>query len=223
MRILHSKKLIFISKPRCGSTSIRRLLDSKMVNGDEYSDYGNENPRLHPHMSLPSIMEYLADTKGNCSDYQAFIFTRNPLAMLWSYYKYFKPDNNFRYNYNKDHNPDIISSYHDWLLNGKVGIGEWGKLCPSFISNTDFTPLSLEAHICNSENRKLNVKIFQLEKINECSEWLSDFFNEKLNVAELNKSERSMIPPIEGDALARVIECFPLESKLYNLNKVPGL
>jgi hypothetical protein len=217
MRILHSKKLIFVSKPRCGSTSIRRLLDSKMKEGDEYSDFGNENPRLHPHMSLPSILEYLTDTKGDCSDYQSFIFTRNPMAMLWSYYKYFKPDANFRYNYNKDHNPNDLSSYNDWLLHGKVGIGEWGKLCPSFISNTDFTPLSLEAHICDKDNNKLDVQVFQLEALNRCSEWLSQIFNEKLEIAELNKSEQSLIPPIAEEALARIVKCFPSESELYKL------
>jgi hypothetical protein len=217
MRILHSKKLIFVSKPRCGSTSIRRLLDSKMKEGDEYSDFGNENPRLHPHMSLPSIFEYITDTKGDCSDYQAFIFTRNPIEMLWSYYKYFKPDSNFRYNYNKNHNPTVLSSYNDWLLDGKVGIGEWGKLCPSFISNTDFTPLSLEAHICDKDNNKADVQVFQLEALNRCSEWLSEIFNEKLEISELNKSEKSLIPPIEEDALARIVKCFPSESELYKL------
>jgi hypothetical protein len=217
MRILHSKKLIFVSKPRCGSTSIRRLLDSKMKEGDEYSDFGNENPRLHPHMSLPSIFEYLTDTKGDCSDYQSFIFTRNPMAMLWSYYKYFKPDANFLYNYNKDHNPNDLSSYNDWLLNGKVGIGEWGGHCPSFISNTNFTPLSLEAHICDKDNNKLNVQVFQLEALNRCSEWLSELFNEKLEISELNKSEQSLIPPVAEEALARIVKCFPSESELYKL------
>ncbi|MFT6906959.1 MAG: hypothetical protein ACJAS1_003632 [Oleiphilaceae bacterium] len=218
MRILHSRKLIFISKPRCGSTSVRRFLDSMMQPGDEYSDYGYENPALHPHMSGPAVHAYLQKKGIYFTDYQTFTITRNPIDMLWSYFNYFKPDINSNYYYSPIYDKDNLSNFEHWIECGRVGIGEWRIYCPSYINDTNFSPLSLEAHNIDKEGRKHIDKIFTLEGIDECAEWLSGIFNCDVNIDAINTSNSANRPLVSSDALVRIINDFPAESELYKIS-----
>ena len=68
--------------------------------------------------------------------------------MLKSYYFYFQPDINSKYNYQQEYNPKKKISLLHWLLTGNVGMApEWKKYAPSCIARDEnFTTLSLEAH-----------------------------------------------------------------------------
>lgn len=220
MRILHSKKLIFISKPRCGSTSVRHFLDSQMQPGDEKCDYGNEfpeSPELHPHMSAPAVHNYLHKKGFNVLEYTTFTVTRHPLAMLWSYYNYFKPDINFQYNYSPTYQANQLSDFEHWLYHGCVGIGLWKKYCPDYITDQNFSPLSIEAHANNQDNVSLINKVFKLEQLVECKVWLKAFFGEKIDIDTINQSKSIQLTELPESIVKKLRSEFPLETRLYNM------
>ena len=220
MRILHSKKLIFISKPRCGSTSIRRFLDSKMLKGDEKCDYGNEYPEypeLHPHMSAPAVHAYLEAKGIDITEYTTFTITRNPIDMLWSYYKYFKPDINFNYNYSKDYQSDSLICFEEWLESGYVGIGLWREFCPKSIVSSNFTPLSLEAHCFDNNSNMCIDKVFKIEELGICVDWLESIMGCIINIPAMNSSGSSRMPPISMRLQEIIMKQFPLEKQMYDL------
>lgn len=220
MRILHSKKLIFISKPRCGSTSVRRFLDSQMIAGDEKCDYGNEfpdKPELHPHMSAPAVREYLISKGIDVNEYTTFTITRHPLSMLWSYFNYFKPDIDFQYNYSKSYKVGQLAEFESWLEYGRVGIGLWRVYCPDYITNQDFSPLSLEAHANNKDNVNLIDKVFKLEQLNEFTEWLKAYFGEKIDIGAINQSIPTKIPKLKIGIINKIRKEFTLECRLYDM------
>jgi hypothetical protein len=219
MRILHSKKLIFISKPRCGSTSIRRFLDSQMLPGDEKCDYGTEfpeRPELHPHMSAPAIYDYLKKKGVDTTGYITFTVTRHPLDMLWSYFNYFKPDLNSYYNYSPKYDAENRGSFNEWLLTGFVGIGIWKKFCHPSIHTNDFTPLSLEAHSNDVNNIPYIDKVFKLENLSECVAWLELYFGNKINIDTTNRSGANNIPTIDEKLVKKLCVQFPAESEMYS-------
>ncbi|WOT06297.1 hypothetical protein [Shewanella youngdeokensis] len=220
MRILHSKKLIFISKPRCGSTSVRRFLDSQMQEGDEKCDYGNEfpnMPELHPHMSAPAVHSYLCKKGVDVDKYTTFTITRHPVAMLWSYYNYFKPDVNYRYNYSPEYQSAQLLDFSCWLKHGHVGIGLWREFCPDFITGNDFSPLSLEAHANDKNNINLIDKVFKLESLSECEAWLGDFFDINVDIDAVNQSDSTRMPKLSEELLDKVRSEFAVESILYKI------
>jgi len=220
MRILHSKKLIFISKPRCGSTSVRRFLDSKMMPGDEKCDYGNEYPgypELHPHMSAPAVLAYLKAKGVDTAHYTTFTITRNPIAMLWSYYKYFKPDINYNYNYSKNYQKDSLVSFEKWLENGYVGIGLWKEFCPAFVVSSNFSPLSLEAHSLDNDSNACIDKVFKIEELDDCVNWLKSIFGGEVSIPEINASGVSKIPEISKMLKENLLKQFPMETDYYGL------
>ena len=220
MRILHSKKLIFISNPRCGSTSIRLFIDSIMLPGDEKCDHGNQYPEmpiLHPHMSAPAVAHYLNSKGIDIGEYQVFTITRNPIDMLWSYYNYFKPDINSNYNYSPKYKSAQLADFEYWLEHGQVGIGLWRKYCPDYITDTNFTPLSLEAHANNNKNNNLINKVFKLEELSDCRIWLEEYLGMNVDIGSHNGSKSTQIPVVSPDTLRKLKQNFKLESSLYNL------
>ncbi len=106
MRVLFSKRLVFISKPRCGSTSIRRHLEPHISekSGDFAVDCANTVPHFHPHDTAPYVQVKLAELYPQHPELTYFMTIRNPVDMLWSYYRFFKSDANCQYNYHPDWN-----------------------------------------------------------------------------------------------------------------------
>ncbi len=216
MRILHSKKLVFVSKPRCGSTSVRGLLTQNMEPGDVKIDVPDHDLGLHPHMSATSIKEHLRKTDKNPSDYFFFTVTRDPLDMLWSYYKYFKPDYSSRFNYDPKHNAEQSMPFQDWLVDGKVGIGRyWKRHVPDFVTEENLSPLSLEAHICNKQS-KIDVDAwYKIEDIKECADMLSDKLRVNAIIPTLNRSHDENRPTINESTIEKIAPQFPIEMMVY--------
>ena len=83
---------------------------------------------------------------------------------------------------------------------------DWGMgvyIVPSYINDTNFSPLSLEAHNIDKEGRKHIDKIFTLESIGECARWLSGILNCDVNIDSLNTSNSANRPLVSSDGLAR--------------------
>ena len=215
MRILHSKKLVYVSKPRCGSTSIRRILDKHMVDGDISCDWAGQFEDLHPHMSGPAIWHYL-DNKGLDADkYSFFTVTRNPLDMLWSCYKYFEPDVNNRYNFDKGHTLQAMS-FDDWVMHGRLGLGvTWRDYVPPIITENNLTPLALETFILDQNSHQLVNHIFKMEERTKTIEWLSSVLGKKIKDVKVNMSKEISMPPVSDRLMDRIKVMFPLETEMY--------
>ncbi|USI28216.1 hypothetical protein ACD631_17905 [Alteromonas macleodii] len=159
------------------------------------------------------------ENKGkNVSQYSFFTVTRHPIEMLWSYYKYFQPDENCFYNFNPQHNPSNLMQFEYWLQKGHVGVGKyWKDFVPSFVTGEDFSSLSLEAHICNAENKVDVDKVFYLEELGDIRLWLSEFFDVEINIPSVNNSDNRRAPLISKEILDILRPQFPLEFRHYNI------
>ena len=82
MRISHKHHFIFLSNPRCGSTSIRKILD-------RYSDIESDDrgPYYH-HISAPNLRKQFIEMGWVWEDYYSFTTIRNPWARMLSAYKF---------------------------------------------------------------------------------------------------------------------------------------
>ncbi len=220
MRVLFSQKLIAISKPRCGSTSVRRMLD-KLMNiekGDIAVDVANQRPPFHPHHTAPYLKQLLVEQGYNIDGMTTFIFTRNPVEMLWSYYKFFKPDLTSLYNFSVGWNADNAMDFEDWIQKGRLGMNAGAlALAPVWVSTSDLTPLSLEAHVETRNGQHEVDKIFKIEEIDKFGDWLKERTGQQLPVRHVNGSGASAVPSLSDDILAKVRQMFPLESQLYGV------
>jgi len=167
-------------------------------------------------MSATAVKKYLEKKGIDSSEYKFFTVTRHPLEMLWSYFKYFKPDSSCRYNFNENHDSNNLMSFENWLENGHVGIGKyWIDYVPSFVTGKDFTPLSLEAHICN-ESGSIDVdQVFYLESLNDVESWLGNFFENPVEIPKVNGTEASDLPMITDKVLVELRKQFPMENEYY--------
>ncbi len=220
MRVLFSCGLIAISKPRCGSTSVRQTLDDlvDLKYGDIVVDSADECPPYHPHLSAPRLKELLIENDYSISKMMTLITTRNPVDMLWSYFHYFAPDEFGYYNYDRGWDSHAPITFERWVISGRVGMDAGAQaLAPDWISTENLTPLNLEAHV---ENRHGGIEVdhvFLLEEIDKFASWLSNFTNRKILLRHVNESRRGDVPKIGNEVRGRIIEMFPKESAIYAL------
>lgn len=119
MRISHKYKFVFISKPRCASTTIRKILDP-------FSDIQSTASTPYHHHSTALELKVHFDSMGwKWQDYFVFTTVRNPWNMMVSYYSYFRPDINGIYNFeqlrdSRTYQPDNPISFRNWILTGKT-------------------------------------------------------------------------------------------------------
>ena len=83
MRISLGKRVVFLSNPRCGSGSIRTMLDP-------WSDIkGAKGGPVHRHACLRSVERYLAETGAPpLKEFSIFTTVRNPWARVVSIYHF---------------------------------------------------------------------------------------------------------------------------------------
>lgn len=218
MRILHSQKIVFVSKPRCGSTSVRRFLTSRMEEGDIAVDVPDHTLGLHPHMSSPAIHAWMRVRGFDPAEYYTFTVIRNPIEMLWSYYNYFRPDRNSNYTFSPGYDESSPMEFAHWLSEGKVGIGAyWSNFVPAFVQAGNLSPLSLEAHACDREGRMCLDGVFRIEDTERLGSFLSGTLRMEGDLPVRNKSRHASLPDITSDIVDHVLRQFPLETALYDL------
>lgn len=217
MRILHSKKIIFISKPRCGSTSLRRLLDSISEPGDLKVDFAGQYAGLHPHMTAQSIINYLDSLGISHQEYKFFTVARAPLEMLWSYYNFFKPDNRCNYNYSDQYDGLNLMSFSHWLNFGKVNlVRNYNPFFEKFINPNDLSPLSLNAHVCDEKGNIIVDKVLKIENQEGIVSWLENASGTSgLNLLKSNSSKSSDMPHVNDEILSRLKKQLPLDFSIY--------
>lgn len=219
MRVLFSLNLLFVSKPRCGSTSVRRVLDPLVDRacGDLAVDVAGQYPPYHPHHSAPYIKRLLKEDARDISKLVTFITVRHPVEMLWSYYKYFKPNIWGKYNYQEDWT-DYPIPFNEWVLNGRVGMNADAlAMAPKWISTSNLSPLSLEAHSLDRDNASHVDKVFQIEDFDALRQWLCQKTGKDLPGRHVNESISAERPDLDPRAVAKIRSMFPAESKLYQV------
>ncbi len=174
MRISHKYRFVFISKPRCGSTSIRRMLDP-------FSDiFGTPYFPYHYHTTAIELKNHFTDMGWKWDNYYVFTTVRNPWDMMVSYFSFFKPDINFLYNYETErdglrYQRENLCSFNDWLNNGKLEhhlVMSDGELHKNVWLN-GFSRINLEktAYDYNGKNIVNNIL-----KVEEIGKTLPDLF-----------------------------------------------
>lgn len=91
MRLSDRFKFVSVSNPRCGSTSVRRMVDpftDVSSNADPAPSWRNH------HASAEQIMAGMRETGRDPNEYTFFTTIRNPWARAWSIYKYGKKNEN---------------------------------------------------------------------------------------------------------------------------------
>ena len=222
MRVVFEKNLVFISKPRCGSTSVRSALTKFIKQNYPNSDSSDliidyRKGEFHPHLTGAYLRKLLkAKYKEKANNLEYFTVTRNPLEMLRSYYLYFQPDTNSNYNYSQQYNSKKIS-FLDWLLTGKVGMGkEWKEFAPSWISTENLSPLSLEAHAYDKNNTNMLNHTFLIEEPKTLEYFLSNKLGKEIFLPHINQSKKETTEKIPDHILDLIKVQFPAESILYN-------
>jgi hypothetical protein len=222
MRILRRRKLVFVAKPRCASTSIRNLL-SKHVNladGDVACNVPDPKLGLHPHLPAPLIAKFIKDKLEEDPDgYTFFTIIRNPIDMLRSYFSFFKPDLQYRYTFSNGYDHGSLASFDQWLIKGSTKLPQaWKKYVPSFIDDSNFSGLSLESRAFDSHGFCKCDFIFKIENPASIEAFLSSRLGSKVIIPRVNQSSRT--PNVDDmsiavDALDRLAMSFPLERALY--------
>jgi hypothetical protein len=220
MRVLFSRRLIAISKPRCGSTSLRRLLDPLIdrAQGDIAVDMAGQQPPFHPHLTAPYLRELLAERGHDWASFASIVVIRHPVEMLWSYWKFFRPDGRSNYSFSPNHDATERMPFDDWVQTGRVGMNPaWQRLAPAWISTRNLSPLSLEAHAMDADGRRIVDHVFRLEELGALEAWLAERLGRAARVPHVNASERGERPEVTAETLAAVRRMFPEESRLYGI------
>ena len=186
--------------------------------GDIAVNVAGEQPPFHPHITAPYLLELLESMGHETSSLRSFITIRDPRKMLWSYYKFFKPDMNSNYNYSANWQSSERMPFERWIMEGRVGSNpEWLSRGPESISPQNFTPLSLEAYALNRAGERVVNKIFQLEDMAALSEWLSESIGGAVRIVHVNKSDDSSFPELGQNAIEKIRREFPYESSAYGV------
>lgn len=214
MRLLLSKGFAALSKPRCGSTSLRRALDPFVdpAAGDLAVDRAGQKPPYHPHITGPALRAL-----SGHPDLDMIITVRHPVDMLWSYYKFFQPDENGRYSFHPLWTGAPGRSFEEWVQTGRIGKDpEWLRLAPKHITTSDLSPLSLEAHAFDHSGQPV-ARIFQVEEPAKLEDWLSNRLGAPVSLPKVNSTDGTKPAPLGETALARVRRMFCWESDYYGI------
>jgi hypothetical protein len=220
MRAILSRKLVALSKPRCGSTSLRKMLDTFVdkPHGDLAVDRGGIVPDLHPHITGPALRAALTARGLDLDGVTFIITTRHPVDMLWSCYKFFKPDENSRYSFSRKWSGQIGMTFEDWIMKGSLPVNAiWSKYGPDWVTGKDLSSLSLEYRAMNKDGSMAVDHVFQLEDLDSMATWLEEYLRAPITRKHVNGSTPAETPKIGHGALDWVKHLMPMEAKLYNL------
>lgn len=153
MRVSHKYKLIFLSNPKTGSTSVRNTLNSISEIKSGITDKS-----LFHHLKAKDAKKYLINKNLDIwNDYVSFTTIRNPYARAVSNYFYSKPDKNGKHYYEAEY--DETTALH-------IDFNLWLKLK---INEEGFIPglLSYEEFCCDENGNNLVDIVIPIEKIDE--------------------------------------------------------
>jgi|GEM_PF-2982756 len=220
MRAVFSKGFVALAKPRCGSTSLRLMLEPLLdvKNGDIKVNTGGQMPPFHPHITAPYLKHILRE-RGHDVDALDFIITiRQPVSMLWSYHKFFKPDLKSRYNFAKNWDGDNLMDFERWVCEGTLSPNKlWGEFAPQWTLTSGLATLSLEYRAMDQDHTLQVDRIFRIEEPETLHDWLAEKTGKKVQLPHKNRTDTSPPPAIGQEAMDRIKAMMPYESEAYGL------
>lgn len=218
MRVLFSRGIVALSKPRCGSTSLRRMLDPLMGPGDIAVNRGGEMPPFHPHVTAPYLAQVLRGLGHDPAKMAWMITVRHPVEMLWSYYKFFKPDARSRYTFSPKYDPADLMAFEDWVLKGKLPANkDWFALAPEWCRADDLSPLSLEFRAMNRAGQMMVDEVFRIEEPEKLAAWLEARTGVATALKHVNRSHDAETPVLGTEATEKLRAMLPRECALYGV------
>ena len=147
-----------------------------------------------------------------------FTFMRHPVDMLWSYYKFFKPDHQSKYTFSPGWESDNLMSFEKWICEGRLGANtNWLLHAPKWIKSNDLSVLALEFYACNQEGIPILDRIFQIENPTPCQEWLQEMTGKEVKLIHTNQSEQAERPEVGQEAIDKIRRTFRWECALYGV------
>ncbi|NEO65494.1 MAG: sulfotransferase family protein [Moorea sp. SIO4G2] len=192
MRISHKHKFVFLSKPKCASTSIRKALDP-------YTDISSTDKKRHYHHHVPaSLLKQHFERMGwNWNSYFKFISIRNPWDMLVSLYFYAKPDHRGIYWWETARairvSEDIVEKY-PYNPNTRMPFKEWIKTGKSWdlkqqIYLEDLSTYTLPYYVFDDQNNFLVDYVIRVEHLEEDLDFVSSKLGIQLDSLKINTSK----------------------------------
>ncbi len=165
MRISHKYKFIFISKPKCASSSIRHMLD-------EYSDIkSNDVYPFHHHVTAFELKTYFEKMGWNWEEYYSFCTLRNPWDMIVSWYHYAKPDKKGNYFYQPNvYNSNNLIDFENWIINKRKTFHKTHycrKLSKHSLNifTNDFSGITIKKYTEDNDGNRLVNKVIKVENL----------------------------------------------------------
>lgn len=181
MRISHKYKFIFLSKPKCASTSISKALNP-------YTDiFGSQSSRHYHHHVPVSILKQHFDGMGwDWNSYFKFTSVRNPWDMMVSLYNYGKPDIQGCYFWQRqDYDPNTRMSFDNWIRKGK----SWDLVSMKHLNN--FAAYSLPYYVLDQDNTFLVDYVMRVENLKEELSFVGSILGINLETFHLNRSKHN--------------------------------
>lgn len=218
MRVLFSKGIAALSKPRCGSTSLRRMLDPLLAPGDIAVNTATEARPYHPHITAPYLKQLLAQAGHDPAALAWIITVRHPVDMLWSYWNFFKPDAGGRYSFMPRWDAASRMGFECWIDTGRLPANPaWAQLAPAWISSDDLSPLSLEYRAEHRDGGLAVDAVFRIEEPDRLAAWIAERTGQAVAVQHVNRSGAAGPPPLGQAARDRIRTLLPRESALYGV------
>ena len=210
MRISHRHQFIFLSRQKCASTSIRKMLNS-------YSDIFSENKLPYHHHSPALLLKQHFESQGwDWHRYFKFTCVRNPWDLVVSLYSYGKPDVNGNYWWSQDkhgasYDPDTRMEFKDWLKQAKSW--DWKK--NKWVNN--LYPYSLAYMIFDEEENFLVDYILRVENLDADLWQVRSRLGLELECGKLNTSDRTRYINYYDEESKQIIsEWFAFDIKFGN-------
>ena len=119
MRLSHKFKLLFLSNPKCGSSSIRKLFDNciQPIDPSYIKSARRGKTMFYNHINASDLKKLFKENNWLWEDYLKITTIRNPFSKMVSLYYFNKPDKNLTPFYRPDY--DKNSAFHlefkEWL------------------------------------------------------------------------------------------------------------
>lgn len=193
MRICEEKKLIFISKWKCGSEAVRDLLDPYT------SIYSSQSYPYYHHCTALELKRYLGN---ECwEQYFSFVSIRNPWDMLVSLYIYSMPDSSGKYWWERYWDlvsqdiedpsffipPTDLMSFADWLR------------------HKDLTKFTISNFAYDDNGNCIVSKVIKMEDFEKDLNFLEKDFDIKVELKSINRTKHLHYSYYYNDDLRSIV------------------
>lgn len=179
--IFPSLKLLYISIPKCACTSLKSYM-YLIENGEQFEGYKNNGKVINIHHLYPSNsfkkMLKIYQKEYDLNDYTKICLIRDPIQRIISAYTN-------RVKHHKELSEKILNKYD---LNPNLANPTFGKFLDNYFVYRKVHSIKHHTdplHEFIGENPAFYDKIFNLNKINDFSEFINEKFNMEYKIPKL--------------------------------------